>query len=412
MSLEFEKLLPQIQTMGRFAAYRTSSVSERNALARDLLAAADDLQEIWRKIELARTNDAGYRGAAPLAGQINEIHAPVAPPEQATLIAVDGSQVYPDLHASALYYLTNIGGLVFHHGSDALPEPISDPQLYYSDRDIRDREGQLIKHAAVNARRTVQESQVLAHLAWLRRAAPVPLLGLMDGPLLHLFGKDVPYAEKLEADYRSALVHLYDIHRQRVEQGIGPVHVVGYVDRHESRFVVRLLHLLTLEDAQVKRSVLEAAGDFEGLDDKALYQHLLLPGQRSAVMVQQSPQNKSYKQETGVDFEIAFFYLNVGTPGQSNIVRLELPMWVARSTEAVAQVQALVLDQCQIMGRYPYVLARADELAVVSSLEKHHLENLVNVELLKNQQVVEKSPKQMGKDQARGPRQRYPQPFR
>ncbi|MEM9774723.1 MAG: DNA double-strand break repair nuclease NurA, partial [Chloroflexota bacterium] len=71
--------------------------------------------------------------------------------------------------------------------------------------------------------------------------------------------------------------------------------------------------------------------------------------------------------------EICFFYLNSAQTG-INIARVDLPMWVAQDDEAVNTVHALVLDQCKILGRYPYVLTRADEMAVVGKQDQAELE--------------------------------------
>ena len=40
------------------------------------------------------------------------------------------------------------------------------------------------------------------------------------------------------------------------------------------------------------------------------FDHILKPGERSAIMVQNSPQNYAFK-ERGENYEIAFFYLKV-----------------------------------------------------------------------------------------------------
>jgi hypothetical protein len=229
----------------------------------------------------------------------------------------------------------------------------------------------------------------------------------MDGPLLWLVGGDTPGQFTLDKDYRGALIHFHDTHvymRRQMEQNAS---IVGYVDRHDSRFVIRLLHLLMLPDDHIRRAIIEADGPFEGLNDDWLFSNLLDPGQRSALMVQQSPHNKSYRNETGLNYEIAFFYLNVGTWGKPHIVRVEIPMWVALKPQAVDEVHTLLLEQCKMTGGYPYVLTRADELAVVSSIERQQLNNMINIELLRNQQSVESSPKLQGKGMARQHRQQH-----
>src|SRR5881275_769622 len=122
---------------------------------------------------------------------------------------------------------------------------------------------------------------------------------------------------------------------------------------------------MTLEPDQITRAALQTSGPLEGLNDRDLYQWILGPGDRSGMMVQQSPQNKAYK-ERSVDQEIVFFYLNVASPYQEPyLARVEIPMAVARQKELVGAIQALIYAQCQITDRYPYALTRADEIAVV-----------------------------------------------
>src|SRR5207247_6686624 len=136
-------------------------------------------------------------------------------------------------------------------------------------------------------------------------------------------------------------------------------------------FVGGLLHLLDLDENIVSRATLAQNGRIEGLLDRHFFgyaeQPLLRSGERSALFVQMSPQNKEYRFKGGHTHEIAFFYLNVAAEGElPQIARVELPMWVAQSRQFVADLQALIYHQCQqLVSRYPYVLTRADELAVV-----------------------------------------------
>ncbi|HLY27431.1 MAG TPA: DNA double-strand break repair nuclease NurA, partial [Aggregatilineales bacterium] len=123
--------------------------------------------------------------------------------------------------------------------------------------------------------------------------------------------------------------------------------------------------------------------------------------------IQQSPQNKAYK-EQNPDQEIVFFYLNVAGPHQEPyLARVEVPMWVAKDKAYVDAVHALVYAQCQITDRYPYALTRADEVAVIPSHDKRTLDEMIAVELLRNRQPVEISQKLSMKDAARHGRQQH-----
>ena len=44
-------------------------------------------------------------------------------------------------------------------------------------------------------------------------------------------------------------------------------------------------------------------------------------------------------------------------------------------------MQTLLYQQCQMMGRYPYIITRADELAAVEGFEKRQLDNLIEIEV-------------------------------
>jgi len=52
-----------------------------------------------------------------------------------------------------------------------------------------------------------------------------------------------------------------------------------------------------------------------------------------------------------------------------------------------------LMAQCEMMWRYPYALTRADELAVVRSIERTQLDELIEIELRRNTQTVELSEK-------------------
>lgn len=405
MTLEFDKVYHQIEQMGSTLAYHESAAAERLQSIWDRFMALSDNQLIWDKIMVAREHDAGFRGAAPGAGpQIEDCEPFTAAfalppcPERATLLAADGSQVYPDPHAASLYYLTNIAVFVYHHGDDnALPEPITEPQLFYADEDVKDREGRIVPNAAVNARRSIFEMQVLARETWQRGEAARPLVSISDGPLLFWLGKEVSNADELMSNYHEAIGILGDLDAR----------LVGYVDQPRSRFVISTLYLMGLEDDEITRPKLTTTGDMEGLDDRFLMRHLLRAGERSAIMIQQSPQNKAYH-DLGDEREIAFFYVNMASHYQEPyLARVEIPMWVAQNAGAVDQVHALLYSQCQITDRYPYVLTRADECAVVRSHEKAALNEMINVELLKNQLTVGTSQKLAMKAVSRYGRQQH-----
>jgi hypothetical protein len=82
--------------------------------------------------------------------------------------------------------------------------------------------------------------------------------------------------------------------------------------------------------------------------------------------------------------EVHFFYVNVVEKKQEPVIaRVEVPAWVARDTEKLDLVHGAVVAQARITGDYPYALARADELAYISSRERAAFEEMVMTALLR-----------------------------
>jgi hypothetical protein len=228
-------------------------------------------------------------------------------------------------------------------------------------------------------------------------------VALYDNHLLFGVNADVVGYKAIMRAYMSALVHLHDS---------GAI-LAGYVDNPaRSRMVIRLLYLLSLSDADIRHADLSSGGDLEGLKDIHLFNSVLRPGERSAIMVQNSPRNLEYKAGPGggASYEVAFFYLKTSSGYQSSLARVDIPMWVARDKQAVDELHALLVAQCAMQGRnpYPYALTRADELAVVTGRDKQKLEDMINVELRKRGvEPVRFTAKDWGKALARSPKRKH-----
>lgn len=401
MSLEFKQVIEQVQRMGRALAHKRVDTGDRMEEILEIFASATDLNFIQERIRLVRRPDvSGYRGAAPLNEIVPQVVSLPDTPAQATIIAADGSQIYPDRHSFPFYYLINIGTFIYAHGVDRRPAQLTAPRIYYNDKQVRDERKRPINHRTVDARRALAEIRSLADHAQELRDQARPLVALLDNRLLFFTGSDVTAGKQIERSYRSALVDLY------TEGTL----LAGYVDDPaDSRMVIRLLHLLSLDEDEITEESVKSLGRFESITDIALFKRVLKAGQRSAVMTQNSPQNLLFK-KFGENFEIAFFYLNVGHNGSPHLARIDIPMWVARDKTAVNQLHALLVAQCAIQGRnpYPYALTRADELAYIGARDKNQLNELIRLELRRNEILPrERSVKERTKTLARAPKQEY-----
>jgi hypothetical protein len=403
MTLEFHKLTAQIEQMGQALATQKEDLDSKTAIAIQIMEAYADpafLPHIQERVQDAVDKDAGYRGARPLDEPIMQSFPPAKLPDSATIIATDGSQIFPATHGAAFYYLLNIGSMILHHGSGEPPIILSEPYLFYEKEYIQTGDHLQITNTTISARRTIAEMSALAENGWSQRSEARPLLCLYDGALL-LFpmGQEVADREALHDIYLAAMSKLMEIKAT----------LAGYVDRPRSTFIVAMLHLLDTAIEDVSRNKLATSGRIEGLQDIRLCEHLLKPAERTALFVQMSPQNKEFRHDGGESHEIAFFYMNIAGANEApHISRVEIPMWVAKDRKTVAEIQALIYSQCQqLMSRYPYILTRADELAVVKSEETRQLNLLIQVAMTRYGLDTRESSKQAGKNAARSGKTRF-----
>ena len=154
--------------------------------------------------------------------------------------------------------------------------------------------------------------------------------------------------------------------------------LAGVIDRPRSPNLVRLLHILRLPVEAVSPDAL-AAPELRRLSDRVLLQQWLPPEHRTSCFVQSSPLNEEFAR---AGLRIEFFYLNTGF--DNHVLRVEVPAWVSDSLELLNLVHAGILQQCQTTGGFPYVLARAHELAVVSQSEVNLVEDALSRELIRH----------------------------
>ncbi len=77
------------------------------------------------------------------------------------------------------------------------------------------------------------------------------------------------------------------------------------------------------------------------------------------------------------------FFRNVGNEHADWLARVEIPAWVASAPQKLETIQAVLIDQCKILGAkpYPYLLHRAHEAAVVTLIEKEQLTQMILIEM-------------------------------
>jgi len=372
--------------MGEELAARERQFADLVELAHRWLARYADQGEQLRHPARA------IRAAIPTGEALDAVHPLPAIPERFTVIAADGSQIQPDRHGMALYYLINVGSLVYRHGSGEAPEAHSEPILGYTEADVYEN-GLLVGGNLLDVRRDLAEITRLADLCAVE--PPGPTIALVDGTLILWVLEDLP------AEGRCAKVTAYLDQLDRIRKAGAAV--AAFVSRPRRAEVTRLLYLASL-DGDVNRATQEP-NPLEHLPDRAVFEPLP-PGARSALFVSPSPINYEYYHPAG--HAVHFCYLNLAEEGHDPVIaRVEVPAWVARDHDRLALVHGAVVAQARITGNYPYALARADELAYVSGPERAAFEEMMTTALLRVGVRSSLSPKAYYKSLTRRGRRRH-----
>ena len=307
-----------------------------------------------------------------------------------TVVASDGSQIAPSHHEVIPAFLLNVSTVVLHYGTGERAELTSTPTLFYRDEDLyMDYGGQRVQVTGdlLGMRRTLMEFQALLRQAMGAQGSGHRTCALADGSLIlwQLEGKP--------QDYRQMCLERYVGCLEQARQQQIPV--AGYISRPRSRDVLNTLRVgLCPETAPhcdrcpyTDLPRLPCA-EIEGLNDRRLFEHLLRPGERTAVFDSHSRILTDY----GVH-RIVFFYLHVGT----EIVRIEVPQWVAASPTLLDLMHAVAYDQAQKGLGYPVALAEAHQHAVVRGAERDLFYEMVTTVLLRRGVRAAISPKNLHK---------------
>lgn len=401
MTLEFEKLTDSLAEMAQSAVRRQQQTDQQlAALLEKLHSHAADWDTLGRCLKESQKliGEKFFRAAEPLdTAEPLDVAVPAPTcPSQATLVATDGSQILPDRHAAFLYYLINVGVIIYYHGQDRPPSAFTIPTLDYphqelSGKDEVDESDEFaFAHLDVAAQRDLAEISTLAQMAHNLHHGVQPVLAVLDQRLLYWLVSSGGISESNKAiqSWLEAMTKVRD------SGGM----LVGYIDRPRKTSVVTSLQTLGPEPLKLQ-------ADWQKPTDVELFSQLLGPGQRSKVFVDISEHNRRFAENDPAN-EVCFFYLNPGRYG-SQIARVDIPRWVAEDKTAVDAVHALLYDQCQLLGDYPYLLARADEMAVVGRQDQAELDFRIALSMQAVGLEGTITAKQQSKEAARSGRTRY-----
>ena len=390
MAIDFQQIYERIKEIGLSAQERQKDLDEKRAQARILFNEyADNLDGLRKKVDTALLQDANIRCAYPLDENLDTRVPTPALAMDATLIAADGSQIVPDRHAAVQFGLVNVGAIAMQLNSGKTPDIFTDSQLFFGDELITEY-GTTLSEGTIALRRDLAERTKLVELA---KDYPAPVITFTDGPIELWGNKDPSNAKAYQASMEKYLGALSRLQENNVV-------TAGYVEKPSSNFVTRLLEIAIATPKELEN--LREYHPLLGVTDMWLYGNnnsapLLKSGERSAIFFLQSKSAKTY---TG-QLSLHFFYLNVGTDKHPIIVRVDIPKWVVVGRDKIDALHSVLIQQCRILGYEPtpYILHRSHEVALVSFDEKRQIEQMLTLELRRNNGEIGKiSGKQSAKN--------------
>lgn len=338
---------------------------------------------IWQKISSDPTFIYKVRAAnAPWPvptweGNLNSVIRVAPQCERYLVIAIDGSQIYPDRHQGLACYLINVGGVVLPYGiSNKSVILYSVPHIFSgNDEEVVEHSPELIN--CKRQERELQEGVRLAQQTYQTQRDD-PLLLLFDGSLIfwHLEAKDVALKEAFLSTYVSYLFQLYQ----------DRILTASYISLPKSRELINLVRLYLCNFDASNR---DAYQPVERLVDTAIAGSMLHDGERTIVFKNHSSISDMYPDPV----RPYFFYLHVG----AEVGRVEIPAWIARDELLVNQVAQIIYDQCQKGRGYPVALAEAHEQAVIKGPDRdffYHVLTKMSMErqrrIFMSQKVIKK----------------------
>ncbi|PQJ33387.1 hypothetical protein BSZ35_01135 [Salinibacter sp. 10B] len=360
--LDISQLRAQLDEFQDYEASVRDRRVEQRRRARAVLASCD---EQWPKVQAAVEEAQPRRLVAALQEAPRTTTDAPARPTPITVVATDGSQIYPDRHVDPTFFLLNVSRVGFQYGTQEEPLLDSVPRLRFED-DLRDHIDAVLGSMTTELVSALRDEMELEHLLAAAQEEKIdgrPLVALADGTLIRwmIRGMNNEAAE-------DALIARYTDYLQSFRAAALPL--ASYVSMPATTEVVNLLRFMVgeLDVASPDAfAVSPSKPSLEGLLDRHVFDSVLAPGQRSATFGSTSHIQRAYPEGS----EVCYFYLKVpSTSGTTEMARVEVPRWVADERSLLDRIHATVLRDCEKGDGYPLALSEAHERAVIRASER------------------------------------------
>ena len=367
--LDLSRLRDQLDSFEEYEAEVRDRRAEQKRRAQSVLRAC---AEPWRDVQAAVEAAQPRRLVAALREPPTTTTAPPDRPTPITVVATDGSQIYPDRHVDPMFFLLNVSQVGFQYGTREAPLLEAEPRLRFQD-DLSAHVDEALGSMTTELVSALRDEMELEYLLEGARAARVdgrPLVALADGTLIRWMIRGMNN-EAVEEQ----LIARYTEYLQAFQRDGLPL--ASYVSMPATTEVVNLLRFVVGElDASAPEGIPVGTDEppLDGLLDRHVFDAVLDPGERSATFGSTSHIQRSYPAGS----EVHYFYLKVpSAAGPGEMSRVEVPRWVAEDAALLDRIHATVLRECEKGDGYPLALSEAHERAVIRASEREAFFRLV-----------------------------------
>ncbi|MBU4269429.1 DNA double-strand break repair nuclease NurA [Candidatus Dependentiae bacterium] len=301
-----------------------------------------------------------------------------------SVIAIDGSQIYPDRNISgAGCFLINIGGCSIKYSDKSEVKFYSEPKLFLTQELIDQNEKISFSQDLVDFKREELELLRLLEISVENNID----LSLVDGTVIFwpLEGKTDEVKNYFLNLYINILNKFYEQNKL----------IAGVISFPKSRELVNLIKLgLCRFDYAECISCHRIYNDFpckivDSLIDSQVTKFFLPKNYRSTIFFSKSKIVDSYPEH----LKPCFFYLNT----EKEIIRVETFSWIANDRSKLDFIASIALDQVEKGMGYPVVLAQAHEAAVVKGPDREFFYYLLQRQAMEQNKRIFYSQKSLKK---------------
>ena len=295
------------------------------------------------------------------------------------VLAVDGSQVYPDRHMpGAGCALVNTGGVAFSYSEKSKVKFFCLPEVLPANFLGNDK---VLTPEDVNILREKREMEEALNKSEAWQGNKKPSVVLFDGTLTttHLLNNAGELNKELLKTHEEAMETFCE--RGQL--------VAAYMSAPRTKDVTKVVRSIFCKKKQCKNDCefKECKILAESNDSELLNNFLPKPSEK---FLYNRTQIFELKNRSGFeDKNISFFYLNVGV----EFARVELPTWIVKNVEKLEIICRVVCDQARKGRGYPIALSLAHEQAVVKAPERTFFYEVVQKQELYGEKTATMSQK-------------------